>query len=254
MGFLTFWRDLISQWRYVGLIVLASFLLTFYWYQGYHFYFKKRYRRRYSSHPYFEWMAHGWQFGAAWVLLIFVPVIYIKLFLWRPLSDFGVCRGRWAIGLLYVIIACAVLTPGIISNARNRRFYREYPLVRELYGRNRRHMVAWELTYLMYYIPFEFFFRGFIQMGMQPAVGVSLAICFQLLPSVLIHLNKPEEETLAAIGGAFLMGLCIALTGSLVWPILMHWYIGGLTDYYCWRNWQREKQLDTGSTPPVMIP
>ncbi len=254
MSFSLIWRDLAEQWKYVGLVLLSGVLLTFYFYRGYHFFFKKLYRKKWGEHPYFEWMAHGYQFAVAWLLLVIVPIIYIKLILGRPLVDFGVGWGRWGVGIIYVIISAAVVTPGVIRSARNRSMYHEYPLVRELYGKSRLHMFSWELTYLMYYIPFEFFFRGFIQMGMQPSVGINLAICFQLFPSVLIHLNKPEEETLAVVGGAILMGLCIVLTGSLVWPILLHWYIGATADYHCWRNWRQEQEKMIEGGAPVMVP
>jgi len=254
MSFSEIWKDFASNAEYVGLVALAGVLLTFYFYRGYHFRFKKLFRKRWGDHPYFEWMAHAYQFGAAWVLLVLVPVIYIKLVLGRDLSGFGVAWGRWGVGLLYVAVAAAAITPGIMLSCRKKSLHREYPLIRELFGKSRGHIVGWEFTYLLYYIPFEFFFRGFIQMGMAPAVGVSLAICFQLFPSVLIHLNKPEEETLAAVGGAFLMGVCVALTGSLVWPILLHWYIGGMTDYFCWRSLgkERDKMMDGGA--PVTVP
>lgn len=252
LGFI--WLDLKMQWQYVGLVVLAALLLTVYFYRGYHFFFKKLYRKKYGDHPYFEWMAHAYQFAVAWGLLVIVPVIYIKLALHRPLADFGVTWGRWGVGLVYVIIFAAILTPNLKRSAAHKPLYREYPLVRDLYGLSAKHKIAWELTYLMYYIPFEFFFRGFIQMGMQPSVGITLAMCFQLLPSVLIHLNKPEEETLAAVGGAFLMGLAVALTGSLVWPILLHWFVGAMTDYYCFENWQKEKERLSDGRGPVMVP
>jgi len=254
MSFSMFWRDFAAQWKYVLLVVLASALMTVYFYRGYHFFFKKLYRRKYGEHPYFEWMSHAYQFAAAWLLLVLVPVIYIKLVLGRSLFEFGVTWGRWGVGVAYVIIAGAIMTPGLIRSARNRHLYNEYPLIRELYGKSGAHKVGWELTYLMYYIPFEFFFRGFIQMGLQPSVGISLALCFQLFPSVLIHLNKPEEETFAAIGGAFLMGLAIVLTGSLVWPILLHWYVGGMTDYYCFRNWREAQERIADGPAPVMVP
>jgi|GEM_PF-657877 len=239
MSLANLWRDIAAHWRELLLLLTATALLTIYWYKGYHFYFKDKFKDSYGHNEYFEWMAHAWQFAAAWALLVIAPVIFIKIFVHRPLSDFGVAWGRAGVGIFYVAVACAIMTPFLKKNALNPEFYNEYPLVHGLYGKNVVHMIAWELTYLTYYIPFEFIFRGFIQQGLAPTVGVTLAICFQMLPSVVIHNNKPQGETFAAIGGAFLMGFLIALTGSLVWPILLHWYVGAATDYFCWLEWKK---------------
>lgn len=242
MGIGVIFKDFAAHWREILLLVLATVLLTVYWYKGYHFYFKEKFKSRFGKSEYFEWMAHGWQFAVAWALLVFVPVAYIKIFLNRPLSDFGVQWGRWGIGVVFVVAAGVFMWPFLKKTAHKPEFYNEYPLVHGLYGKNFAHMVAWELTYLTYYIPFEFIFRGFIQQGITLSVGVWLAICFQMFPSVIIHNNKPEGETFAAVGGAFLMGLMIAATGSLIWPILFHWYIGAATDYFCWVEWKKAKE------------
>lgn len=235
-------RDFYSQRDPLLILVLACALLIVYWYKGYHFYFKEKFRNLWGRNAYFEWMAHIWQFSCAWILLVIIPVIYIKLFTDRQLVSFGVTFRGWSIGLPFVTLMGAFMTPFLKRTAANKEFYNEYPLVHGLYGKSVAHMVAWELTYLAYYIPFEFFFRGFIQMGVTPHVGPAMAVCFQMFPSVIIHNNKPAGETWAALGGAFVMGLMTAVTGALLWPILFHCYIGAMTDYFCFREWLGAKE------------
>lgn len=235
-------KDFSSHREPLFILVLACALLIVYWYKGYHFYFKEKFKNIWGGKEYFEWMAHIWQFACAWVLLVLIPVLYIKIFTDTPLTGFGVTVGRWGVGLSFVVPMSAFMTPFLKRTAKNKEFYNEYPLVHGLYGKSAAHMVVWELTYLTYYIPFEFFFRGFIQMGVTPYVGTAMAVCFQMFPSVIIHNNKPAGETWAALGGAFLMGLMTALTGSLLWPILFHWYIGAMTDYFCFKEWLAAKE------------
>lgn len=242
MSFAEVFKDFASHRQPLFILILACAMLVVYWYKGYHFYFKEKFKDVWGKSEYFEWMAHIWQFLCAWILLVIVPVIYIKLFTDRALSSFGVTFGRWGIGLPFVVLMCVFMTPFLRRTAKNKEFYNEYPLVHGLYGKSLAHMLAWELTYLTYYIPFEFFFRGFIQLGVTPHVGPAMAMCFQMFPSVIIHNNKPEGETWAALGGAFLMGLMTAVTGSLLWPILFHWYIGAVTDYFCFKEWLSAKE------------
>ena len=133
MSLSTIFKDLAAHWREVLLLVVVTSLLTVYWYQGYHFYFKKKFKNRWGGNEYFEWMAHAWQFAVAWVLLVFAPVLYIKIFLHRPLSEFGVTWGKWGLGIVIVVVLAAVMTPFLKKNAQNPEFYNEYPLIHGLY-------------------------------------------------------------------------------------------------------------------------
>jgi hypothetical protein len=45
-----------------------------------------------------------------------------------------------------------------------------------------------------YYIGWEFFFRGFIQLGTETAVGVPVSIMVQVIPSAIISFGKPGQH------------------------------------------------------------
>ena len=75
-------------------------------------------------------------------------------------------------------------------------------------------------------------------MGMEVRVGPSLAILIQMLASTLIHMRKPFGETFSAIAGAFLIGILVWRSRSILWGILLHWYIGASTDLYCYLHWK----------------
>ena len=59
----------------------------------------------------------------------------------------------------------------IQANAGLPEFQAEYPLA-GIAGRSLRLFLLWELCYLTYYVAWEFFFRGFWQIGLLRHLGV----------------------------------------------------------------------------------
>jgi membrane protease YdiL (CAAX protease family) len=75
----------------------------------------------------------------------------------------------------------------------------------------------------------EFFFRGFMLFGLEPALGET-AIYVQMMPFAIAHLGKPEIETLSSIAGGILIGYVVRYCRSL-WPAFVLHLIMGLVMY-----------------------
>lgn len=240
------WRDLWRELRGefarerepIIIVVSAAVLLTLAWYPGYYTSFTSLAESLTASlglsEAYELWSAHVLQFSAGLLLLVAAPSLIQRFALRRPLSDMGLRIGDWRFGGAYVVVAALVMTPLLWIGAADPALMAEYPLPRAAYALEPGNPFLWELCYLVYYIGWETTFRGFLQLGLERRVGPTLSILAQLLASVLIHMRKPFGETFSAIPGAFLLGIVTWRTRSVLWAVLLHWYIGAMTDLFCY--------------------
>jgi membrane protease YdiL (CAAX protease family) len=112
--------------------------------------------------------------------------------------------------------------------------------------------------FFLYYIPWEFFFRGFLLLpfalaaqrafarnaagqtgtGLQEGGGeagaaiIAALVLFQTLPSTLLHFGHPMSELLGAVVGGVAFGILAWKTRSIVPGLLIHAAMGLGTDGY----------------------
>ncbi|HNR08342.1 MAG TPA: CPBP family intramembrane metalloprotease, partial [Saprospiraceae bacterium] len=87
-----------------------------------------------------------------------------------------------------------------------------------------------------YYLVWEFYFRGFLLFGLAKIYGPAAAILIQTISSCLVHLGKPEGETLGSVAAGLLFGLLALRTGSIWYGWLIHFSLGVMTDFFILRN------------------
>ena len=91
----------------------------------------------------------------------------------------------------------------------------------------------YEIAYvLLYYIAWEFFFRGFILFGLKTKFGAINAILIQTISSCLVHIGKPEGEIIGSIIVGVIFGVIVLRTRSIWYVVLLHAAIGVLTDLF----------------------
>jgi membrane protease YdiL (CAAX protease family) len=234
----SWWTDLrpalLAEKRALFLVVGVAVLLTLAWYPAHYTAFVGLAERLVPDPAYRPWFAHACQYAAGLVLLVLLPALAIRFVLRERLADFGLCIGDWRFGLAYVAVVSAVMAPLLWIGSADPELMAEYPLPRLAYGLTPWNPLLWELTYVVYYVGWEFAFRGVLQLGMEKRLGPVLAMLLQLLPSALIHMRKPFGEALSAVPGAFLMGVVAWRSRSILYAILLHWAIGAMTDLFCW--------------------
>jgi membrane protease YdiL (CAAX protease family) len=69
--------------------------------------------------------------------------------------------------------------------------------------------MAYSLFYLLYYLGWEFFFRGYMQFGLRRRLGDWNAILIQTLASCLLHIGKPDTEIFSSILGGIVWGMVV---------------------------------------------
>lgn len=228
-----------------AVVGIGSIVLIILWaYQGHHSFFVLHFPslRNNLNLNFYEFV---WMNASALLLWFFIPVILVKFILKGRLKDFGVGFGDFRFGLKFLILGIIVMVVPLYFTGKNPEFMAEYPLCK-LSGRSPGWFLGWELSYLTYYIGFEFMFRGFMLFGFKDRVGAWMAILIETIVSTLIHIGmtahisdgvivvgKPEMETISAIVAGFVFGAVALRTRSIFWPVLLHWFIGAGTDFFC---------------------
>jgi membrane protease YdiL (CAAX protease family) len=170
-------------------------------------------------------------FLGCFVLLGLIPALMVKLVFRERLSDYGIAPGipgrTWAaLGLLVpVFVLLAYLS------ARDPAIRVKFPIDRQacisaaLFAQH-------AALYLLYYLGWEFFFRGFLLHGLRGSVGDANAVLIQALASALLHIGGPAAETFGSILGGLLWGVLALYTRSLLSGLIQHALLGLALDAF----------------------
>ncbi len=220
-----------SDVHYYVMLLSAPVLLTLYRYHGYPEYFFSCFPQ-FVNRPDGDLYARAWQFVVFFVLMFVVPVLYVKLVMKRPLSDFGFGPGDIKWGSKWMITIPLLVVPLIYISSKMPDVRSEYPLAKSLLS-DQSHLMLYELGYIVfYYIAWEFFFRGFLLFGLKERFGAFNAVLIQTISSCLVHIDKPEGEIIGSILIGVLFGMIALRSRSIWWVFLLHISIGVLTDIF----------------------
>jgi len=86
--------------------------------------------------------------------------------------------------------------------------------------------------YLLYYLGFEYLFRGFLLLGTKDHIGPAAANLLQACLATAFHFGKPGMEMAAAFPASLLFGWATLRTGSIWCALAAHWVVGVSTDWF----------------------
>jgi membrane protease YdiL (CAAX protease family) len=86
--------------------------------------------------------------------------------------------------------------------------------------------------YLLYYVGFEYLFRGFLLLGTKDAIGAAAANLLQACLATAFHFGKPGMEMAAAFPASLLFGWATLRTGAIWCALAVHWTVGVSVDYF----------------------
>ncbi len=173
-------------------------------------------------------MAAFYQFGSCLVLLGVVPGVIIKLVFRERLADYGLQFGH----RLYTTRTFLIAVPFVVVVGYFAAFD---PTMREVFPVNKQAglttpFLLHVVTYALFYVGWDFHFRGFLQFGLADSMGLVRAILVQTMASSLLHIGRPVTETFAAIGAGILWGWLAYRTNSILSGLLQHILIGVVVD------------------------
>lgn len=177
-----------------------------------------------EHHRLFAW------FGLNFVALLLVPLLVIRFGFRERVSDFGLQLGDYREWGKYLLIFLAVMIPVAAIASRIPEFNDYYPRYRPMLD-NHWLILPSMAGWLLYFMAWEFFFRGFMLFGLGKRLG-ALAIFIQMVPFTMAHFPKPELESFAAIIAGIALGIMAWRTKSFLGPWLLHWLAATSMDVF----------------------
>ena len=223
-----------DQFAPTVIMLSATVLLLAWWY------FVARDWHRWVSQPWPSWFegmndprfAGGvYEMLAAFVLLGVIPLLIAVAILRRRPSDYGLCLGdrvktfRSAALSIPLFVLAAYIASGDPSVQAT---YPLNPAAGDSAGAFAMHVAS----YLLFYLGWEFMFRGYLLFGLADRYGVAAAMMIQVMASALIHVGKPPIETFLAIPVGLYWGWIALRTRSIVSSFLQHAALGIATDAF----------------------
>jgi membrane protease YdiL (CAAX protease family) len=156
-----------------------------------------------------EWFSTFFYYG-------FLPIIVIILLRKNPL-DFGLRLGSPRIWGFYVVVTCLVAAAILYAVSF-------MPSLQKYYLMDQFQFIKYFWTSCISLAASEFMFRGFLLFGLKDKLKEG-SILLQMIPFALLHLGKPEIETISTIVTGILFGY-IAYRGKSYWPaFIIHLFI-----------------------------
>lgn len=211
--------------------IAAAVLLVLHLYEGNEKFFLKHLAGDMEQGEWLKWYMYLYKHICSLIFFAVIPLMLITLVLKERAADFGFQVGDWKFGLKATLISMVVMLGPMYISSRNPEFREFYPLTTlandswGLFG-------LWGLTYLPHYIGWECMFRGFLGMGLKKEMGAFQAMMVQVVATTILHIGKPEGETWSTIPAGIYMGLLTYRTGSVLWAILFHFYVGMMNTWF----------------------
>lgn len=178
-----------------------------------------------------EWWAWGYAFSSTFLLFACIPTVLYFRYPSR-IPTIGLGAGDHRFGLLATGIALIILPIPAWVGSKDPAHLAVYPLS-TLAVSSTSSFLLWNGMHLLHYIGWEVFYRGFIGLGMRSKLGAFGALSLQVTLTTLMHIDKPNGETLGAIVGGIYLGLLTYRTGSIWYAVIFHAYLGALNTYFC---------------------
>ncbi len=180
-----------------------------------------------------EVYAYLLEYFAFFILMLAIPfllsVFYKKSRVLASLLGFTYLKKNFLWALLAV---CVIVIPSAYHASTLPSVLVEYPLPRTLLQNQQLLPVYFLGLFFLYYLPWEFFFRGFLLFGLKDKYGTVPAILIQTISSSLVHIGKPTPELIGSIPFGIIFGIIAIRTKNLWIVVLMHAALGIFTDLF----------------------
>lgn len=194
-------------------------------------FFRQMFGQDVSKHLAAPALPYFWWFGWSLVLYLAVPLFLSAVTRGSFTRRYGLGLGDWKAGLAISGLFLLVMLPAVYVASRFQTFSGHYPLAGQgaftlkVPGKDQVSLglfLLYELAYFLYFVGWEFLFRGWMLNGLLPRFGRGGAILFQTAPFVVMHLGKPELEALGSIIAGIALGVLALRTRSFWYGALLH--------------------------------
>lgn len=160
-----------------------------------------------------------------------LPVFVLMVIFKRRPQEIGLGLGDVKFALTAFAVYLPIVTAGCWFLSRQSAFQDTYPMLRAATG-NWTLFIIYELLFLVYFIGWEYLWRGFLLFGTAPTFG-RYSIVIQMLPFAALHATKPAPEAYLSIVGALLVGALVWRCRSFWIAVPIHAYQMLMMDLFC---------------------
>lgn len=172
-----------------------------------------------ASTPFFKLLPHIYWFLTSFFFYGAVPLGLLLIFRKRP-KDFGFALGDWRLGLKVLALFSAVMVVVVLIVLQTKTFSQHYPMNRHAL-QSLSYFMVYESFHMMYFLGWEFVYRGFMVFALRPVIG-NYAIIVQMIPFAILHVGKPAPEAFASILAGLILGAFALRTRSFLYCFLLH--------------------------------
>jgi membrane protease YdiL (CAAX protease family) len=169
-------------------------------------------------------------FGVTFVVLGIVPALLTSPIYGKSPWQLGLGAGNVNTGMPLLGLGVAIAIAVAYASRTSPELAAVYPLGSP--------SLAWRswiphvVGYGLYYLGFEYFFRGFLLFGLTPRLGPAAANVLQAGIVTMAHLGKPDIELAAAFPASLIFGWIALRTGSIWYALGIHWAVGVALDWF----------------------
>lgn len=172
-----------------------------------------------------EMWSYFYWFGSAFVMLMLLPILVMRVtnrFAREEerVPSLGLGIGDWRVGIPCSLFFYAVMAVIVCGVAWMSDFQGKYPLYDDA-DRSLAMFVTYELAYGLYFVAWEFYFRGFMLFSLEKSLGI-WAVFVQMLPFVVMHFGKPDLEAMSSVFGGIALGWLALRTRSIWYGVFVH--------------------------------
>lgn len=168
---------------------------------------------------------------SAFILMGLFPTLIVKFAFKDKLADYGLTFGRARRTLVCFLLLFPIMILLGWASGYTKEFYNVYPF-NPLAGSSWNNLWIHSIMYFfLYYLAWEFMFRGFIQLGLTETLGFVPAVLIQVVASTMLHYGHPISETYGCIAGGLLWGFLVYRTRSIVAGMCQHALLGIALDW-----------------------
>jgi len=213
------------------ILLLAPLVLTTWKYYGSKSFYLAHLSNKFVLFNSAAMTAEWYNYLSAFVLLGIIAIAVMKYVFKEPLADYGLQIGDWKFWIPAALVVGAVMIALSYPSAKDPQYIAEYPLYKGA-GDSMQMFAIHAIAYLIFYIGWEIFFRGFMQFGLTDRFGIWGAILVQVALSCIVHIGKPDSEIYSSILGGLVWGILVFRSKS-IWPaVTTHWILGISLDYF----------------------
>ena len=202
----------------------AVFLLLDHYFSTENF-FKKTLRPAFDIDPglLFGYAPYAWFVLSTFTLFFLMTLLVARLIDGNGPADVGCALGDWRKGLKWTGIFFLAMIPIVVAASFIPAFSKFYPMAKTA-GDSPAAFILFEFLMLLYFIAWEFFFRGYMLFSMHKHIG-NAAILVQMIPFALVHGGKPLPEAVGAIFVGILLGYFALATRTFLYCALLHFLV-----------------------------